>query len=816
VIPKILEKLGFGNKKKKTGDVEVSQKANSDSVKQAFIIMNGSSVSDLNSQLWGVIGPGNTQEVRALLAKGTDPNFRGHLGRTAVHRACLFGCSEQFDMLIDAGGSADTTDEDGETPLHLAASKGHFSIVERLLKLGVDLQRRSDYGTPLDCAAFGGHVNVMATLLNNGATATTKNCWGRTPLHEAASHGHIEASRLLLRRGAEVDAVDRFGNDRTPLHEAIYPGSSGLVELLLLYDANVEHRNNWGATPLHMAARIGAADIVEVLLRAGADQDATDQQGRTPLDEALRYSHLEVVSLLETRSTRGRFPNQPQTQTDSPLNQELSCRHSPGPTLARYQEAMRVLREEITGEGYLSSQELDLQARVLKEARDDIGFRYQPDGQKRIERNKEAIQAVTGGTGYASAKEITSEVRVLALDHLLKLDRIKKQQDLAREMRWLSPDDDPLLVIFVSHRWEHPLSPDPFGTQLSSLKAMANMFLEIAIGLKEPRVQRLQRVPTLITHGALQAVYFVGAIAGFVDSFQGSKPELRRQLLRRVGIVYDFMSLPQNPCTTEEQSEFHRGMIAFRRLMASTPVVVLRYPDDEYSSRSWCELEFWSAGKQSRYSFSTTPVVRTDMWGKEIRVHELGPPSNYNSYSNFCEVLRALAAWERQDSVTADELAGTIMRNYHLAFSWREKVSDTPLLTRPDFNPHTQNNIWKGKALDDQENISAIPPSFRFWCSIRETLCHDGLDSEDFAEILKNHMKMHGIFCTEERDIVPTALWLLGCHELYEDYGFRVFYGRCLLRYFFEGKDLRVNLFFRLPNQQVHFKFADGEESLEG
>jgi hypothetical protein len=63
---------------------------------------------------------------------------------------------------------------------------------------------------------------------------------------------------------------------------------------------------------------------------------------------------------------------------------------------------------------------------------------------------------------------------------------------------------------------------------------------------------------------------------------------------------------------------------------------------------------------------------------------------------------------------------------------------------------------------------------------------------------------------------VPTALWLLGCHEDPADFGFVVFYGRCLLRHLFEGKDLKVALFFRLPNQSVHFKFADGEEALEG
>ena len=761
--------------------------------------MSGPPISELDSQLWYAIGPDKTPEVRILLAKGANPNFRGHLGRTAVHQACLLGCTDQFSILIDAGGFAEAMDDNHETPLHLAALEGHFNIVESLLKLGVDIQRRGDYGTPMDRAAFDGQVAVMAVLLNRGATVVTKSYWGRTPLHEAASRGHIEAVRLLLRRGAEVNAVDEIGNNRTPLHEAMYSGNSDMVKLLLLYGATVEHRNNWGATPLHMAARIGASDVVEVLLLAGVDRSAIDKQGRTPLDEAIENNHLDVVSLLKTQTTTKRFTNESQMEH----NHRFSRRCSLGPALSRYNEAISMLRETITGEGYLSSQEIDIQSKVLKEARDDLGFRYQPDGKKCIERNEEASRVIIGGTGYKSVKEIVSEVKVLALADILKLDRIKKQQDLAREVRWLTPNDEPLLVIFVSHRWEHPLQPDPYGTQLYILKAIANMFLEIAVGLKEHRAERLRRVPTLNTHGALQATYFVGTIACFVDDFKDDKLELRQQLLNRVGIVYDFMSLPQNPRTAEEQTDFLRGMIAFRRLMASTPVVALRYPDDEYSSMSWCELEFWSAGKLSSH-FSTVPIVRIDMWGKEIRVHELGPPSNYTSNSDFCRVIRVLSAWENDENVTAKGVAETIMRDYHLAFSWKEKESRVPLLTRPDFRAH------------NESNISTTPRSFQFWNSIREKLCLQGLENEDFAEILKDHMRMHGIVCTEEQDLVPTALWLLGCHEIYSDCGFIVFYGRCLLRYLFEGKDLNVGLFFRLPNQLVHFKFADGEESLEG
>jgi hypothetical protein len=42
-----------------------------------------------------------------------------------------------------------------------------------------------------------------------------------------------------------------------------------------------------------------------------------------------------------------------------------------------------------------------------------------------------------------------------------------------------------------------------------------------------------------------------------------------------------------------------------------------------------------------------------------------------------------------------------------------------------------------------------------------------------------------------------------------------VFYGRCLLRYWREQRNLHVRFFLRLPNQSVHFRFEDGEEAIE-
>jgi ankyrin repeat protein len=62
----------------------------------------------------------------------------------------------------------DAMDHNGQTPLHLACSVGHFEAVD--------------------------------VLLNNGATVNVADKFGQTPLHIAAAKGRVHVVRLLLQR----------------------------------------------------------------------------------------------------------------------------------------------------------------------------------------------------------------------------------------------------------------------------------------------------------------------------------------------------------------------------------------------------------------------------------------------------------------------------------------------------------------------------------------------------------------------------------------------------------------------------------------
>ncbi|MEO5335576.1 MAG: ankyrin repeat domain-containing protein [Magnetospirillum sp. WYHS-4] len=70
--------------------------------------------------------------VRALLAKGADPDSADHDGGTALHWAVAGGSFDVVRLLVEAGADPRRTDSDGTTPLALARSKHRDTIAEFL------------------------------------------------------------------------------------------------------------------------------------------------------------------------------------------------------------------------------------------------------------------------------------------------------------------------------------------------------------------------------------------------------------------------------------------------------------------------------------------------------------------------------------------------------------------------------------------------------------------------------------------------------------------------------------------------------------
>lgn len=71
-----------------------------------------------------------------------------------------------YDCVVSTGVSVNCENDDGITPLQIAAAYGHVDIIEFLCKNGASVDKGSNLGwTPLMHASRNGHVSVVSILL---------------------------------------------------------------------------------------------------------------------------------------------------------------------------------------------------------------------------------------------------------------------------------------------------------------------------------------------------------------------------------------------------------------------------------------------------------------------------------------------------------------------------------------------------------------------------------------------------------------------------------------------------------------------------
>lgn len=115
--------------------------------------------------------------------------------------------------LVDAGADLEARNEDGLTPLLLAADERADQTVALLLKLGADINAQStaEKYTALHYAAHNSDTDTLKLLVKAGAKLDIKDAKGLTPLHHAAIEADDDHVEYLLGKGADVLAKDNMG-----------------------------------------------------------------------------------------------------------------------------------------------------------------------------------------------------------------------------------------------------------------------------------------------------------------------------------------------------------------------------------------------------------------------------------------------------------------------------------------------------------------------------------------------------------------------------------------------------------------------------
>ncbi|KUI62492.1 Serine/threonine-protein phosphatase 6 regulatory ankyrin repeat subunit B [Cytospora mali] len=261
--------------------------------------------------------------IQLLLDHGTDPDTQDNRSRTALHLLLerlrqILDNPQQFvtdyhihqfrpiiNVLLGKNARLELKDEQGQTPLHLAAYMDQTIGIQLLNHLksqhpspNMDI-RDSEGRTPLLLAAEKGYGDLVKRLLELNLKPNTQNNKGQTPLLLAAERGHCPTVEALLEKEADPNIKDVEG--RTPLSQAARNGKEAVVKNLLetnKLNSNVDIRDAMGRTALLRAAENGQVEIVTMLQKSKANLTLKDYQGKNAWQRAMEKGHTAIINNL--------------------------------------------------------------------------------------------------------------------------------------------------------------------------------------------------------------------------------------------------------------------------------------------------------------------------------------------------------------------------------------------------------------------------------------------------------------------------------------------------------------------------------------
>ena len=260
---------------------------------------------------------GDLTEMKRLLKRGTDVNYRGIDDWTPLTKAAVSGKTGSVKLLLANGADPNSTKTNWEYNALCFAQKADIAdlLVSAGAKLDAPMCMRYSvsYGKPekvqwliargCDPSKLPGgppgenllsnvrNPQIAELLIQHGVEVNARSKYGVTALDSVCfwEKHPVEIVRVLLRYGADPNARDRSGN--TPLS---YAQDGATVELLIQHGADLKAKNKYGFGVLNYR---GDASQLETLIRHGVPFDPT-MDGPTLLTYAAKSGNIEVISYL--------------------------------------------------------------------------------------------------------------------------------------------------------------------------------------------------------------------------------------------------------------------------------------------------------------------------------------------------------------------------------------------------------------------------------------------------------------------------------------------------------------------------------------
>lgn len=264
----------------------------------------------LTKQLNSYVEQGNEKKVKAFIEEHPKLiNFRVD-GATALQTAFDFQQYSIAKNLIDNNGettqpmiqSATISLLDG---IHMLAwSENQKKQKLELFKLIISKDKKNinvldeEGNTPLHIATSKGDGDIVKLLLQNKANSNLVNKLGYNALHLSVIRGDLEIVRYISENDNDIIGKS---NDMIPLLSLAVENSRYEIYDYLLKGnkINIDTKNEQGKTALAIAAENGDVQSVDYLIKNGANMEIKSKRGLTPYNLANESNHEEIMKLLK-------------------------------------------------------------------------------------------------------------------------------------------------------------------------------------------------------------------------------------------------------------------------------------------------------------------------------------------------------------------------------------------------------------------------------------------------------------------------------------------------------------------------------------
>ncbi|HEX5703776.1 MAG TPA: ankyrin repeat domain-containing protein [Pyrinomonadaceae bacterium] len=310
-VPQILEEVQIVMEERQfetvtMGGIRISQPADP-LIKAAFnddlaalvehipgtIDINASDKATGTSALAYAIANGNLTMVNILISAGASPNSANQEGETPLMHLRNAAPVEFVQKLIEMGCDVKARDNSGRSVLMKLVRSSNLAVVKELIAAGAKADDRDNHGiTVLMNAAENQDADVLRYFVKRGVPLDRANDEGASALLIAAREGRGENLRLLIDAGAAVDLGQSDLNSALVL--TARHGDARTLKFLLKLGAEANAKDD-DTTALMFAAEYSTPEGIKALIDAGAEVDAVNRNGWTALMRANEVEHVRVL-----------------------------------------------------------------------------------------------------------------------------------------------------------------------------------------------------------------------------------------------------------------------------------------------------------------------------------------------------------------------------------------------------------------------------------------------------------------------------------------------------------------------------------------